>query len=50
MKLNIIIMGVTGCGKSTIGNMLADELGAAFFDGDDFHSQANIDKCHRDCR
>jgi gluconokinase len=44
MKLNIIIMGVTGCGKSTIGNMLADELGAAFFDGDDFHSQANIDK------
>jgi gluconokinase len=44
MKKHIIIMGVTGCGKSTIGHMLADELGAAFYDGDDYHSQENIDK------
>ncbi len=37
-------MGVSGCGKSTVGQMLADKMGATFYDGDDFHPQANIDK------
>lgn len=37
-------MGVTGSGKTTIGKMLAARLGCEFFDGDDFHPQANIDK------
>jgi gluconokinase len=37
-------MGVAGAGKSTIGRGLADELGWSFFDGDDFHPAANIDK------
>ena len=34
-------MGVAGCGKSTIGSMLAHELGWDFFDADDFHSESN---------
>lgn len=37
-------MGVSGCGKSTIGKLLAEELKIPFFDGDDFHSEANIQK------
>ena len=37
-------MGVSGVGKSTIGNLLADELKVPFFDGDDYHPEANIEK------
>ncbi len=37
-------MGVSGCGKSTIGKLLAQELNIPFFDGDDFHPEANIKK------
>lgn len=37
-------MGVSGCGKSTVGEQLAQKLNLPFHDGDDFHSQANIDK------
>jgi gluconokinase len=36
-----IIMGVAGSGKTTIGSMLAHELGWEFYDGDDFHSESN---------
>jgi gluconokinase len=40
----IIVMGVSGCGKSTIGLMLAAQLGWRFADGDDFHPAANVAK------
>jgi gluconokinase len=40
----ILVMGVTGSGKTTIGAMLAAELGWPFFDADDFHSPANVRK------
>lgn len=40
----IIIMGVSGCGKTTIGKRLSDRTGMPFFDADDFHPQSNIDK------
>ena len=42
----IIIMGVSGAGKSTIGEALAARLGFAYEDADAYHSQANIDKMH----
>ncbi len=37
-------MGVSGSGKSTIGRRLAKKLGWSFYDGDDFHPPANIQK------
>jgi gluconate kinase len=37
-------MGVSGSGKSTIGKLLAQDLNIPFFDGDDFHSEANTKK------
>lgn len=38
------IMGVSGCGKSTIGNLLSNELKIPFYDGDDYHSDTNVEK------
>lgn len=40
----IYIMGVSGSGKTTIGQQLTSETGIPFFDADDFHSRANKDK------
>jgi carbohydrate kinase (thermoresistant glucokinase family) len=40
----VIVMGVSGCGKSTIGEALAAELGWPFLDADDFHPPANVAK------
>jgi gluconokinase len=40
----IILMGVSGAGKTTIGRKLAGELGWRFYEGDDFHSAASIQK------
>ena len=43
----IVLMGVAGSGKSTIGRMLARALGGDFYDADDLHPQANRDKMRR---
>lgn len=40
----VVVMGVSGSGKSTVGAALAQRLGVPFGDADDFHPQANIDK------
>ena len=37
-------MGVSGCGKTTVGILLAERLGWDFYDADDFHSPENIAK------
>jgi gluconokinase len=39
-----IVMGVSGCGKTTIGMLLARRLGLPFHDGDDFHPESNMQK------
>ena len=43
----IIVFGVSGAGKTTVGELLARELGWHFFEADDFHSPANIKKMRR---
>ncbi|MCL7931533.1 gluconokinase [Halomonas llamarensis] len=40
----VVVMGVSGCGKSLIGAKLARYLGVPFYDADDFHSDSNVDK------
>jgi carbohydrate kinase (thermoresistant glucokinase family) len=40
----VVIFGVAGAGKTTVGELLARELGWKFYDADDFHSRANINK------
>ena len=40
----IVVMGVCGCGKTTVANELAEWYGMKFAEADDFHPQANIDK------
>lgn len=40
----IVVMGVSGTGKSTLGALLAERLGAPFLEGDTFHSPANVAK------
>ena len=42
--LRIVIMGVSGCGKSSVGEGLAARLGLSYRDGDDLHPPANVDK------
>jgi len=43
----VVLMGVSGSGKTTIGQRLARDLGWPFYDGDDFHPPANVEKMRR---
>ncbi|CAG0995864.1 gluconokinase [Burkholderiales bacterium] len=40
----VVVMGVTGCGKSTVGAALAARLGWRFIEGDEFHPEGNVEK------
>ena len=44
----ILVMGVTGSGKTTVGKMLASRLGWVFLDADNFHSAENVEKMRRE--
>jgi gluconokinase len=43
----VIVMGVAGSGKTTIGRLLAEQMGWVFLDADDFHPTANVEKMRR---
>lgn len=43
----ILVMGVSGCGKSLIGREIAQSLQLPFYDGDDYHSPENVEKMRR---
>ena len=47
MTLRVVIMGVAGCGKSSVGAALSDALSVPYVDGDDLHPAANVDKMRR---
>jgi gluconokinase len=44
MPLRLVIMGVSGCGKSSVGQGLAERLGCPYRDGDDLHPPGNVAK------
>lgn len=44
MKTIVVVMGVSGSGKTTVAAMLAGALGARFLEGDDVHPRANVEK------
>jgi gluconokinase len=43
----LVVMGTSGCGKSTFGTQLAQSLSIPFIDGDDLHPKANVEKMSR---
>src|SRR5690554_6186864 len=40
----VIVYGVTGCGKTTVGKLLSKRMKLPFYDGDEYHSDANVQK------
>ncbi|MBI5160678.1 MAG: gluconokinase [Micrococcales bacterium] len=42
--VSVVVMGVSGSGKTTMGELLASRLGVPFVDGDDLHPAANVEK------
>ncbi|WP_153506388.1 gluconokinase [Cumulibacter manganitolerans] len=42
MQPTVVVMGVSGCGKTTVGRQVAERLGIPFADADDFHPRANV--------
>lgn len=47
MSIRIVVMGVSGSGKSSVGAMLATRLGCEFIDADDLHPSVNVAKMMR---
>jgi gluconokinase len=47
LELIVLMMGVTGSGKTTVGSLLAAQLGWEFADADRFHPAANVEKMSR---
>ena len=47
MRYKLVVMGVSGSGKSTFGEALAQHLKLPFYDADDFHSNENKQKWPR---
>jgi gluconokinase len=45
--LHVVVMGVSGCGKSAVGGRIAAALGLPLVEGDEFHPASNIDKMRR---
>ena len=45
--VRVLVMGVSGCGKSTVGAALAAEMGSRFCDGDSLHSAESVQKMTR---
>lgn len=43
-SVRLVVMGVAGCGKSSLGALVASELGGAFIEGDEHHPIANAEK------
>ena len=43
-RMIVVVMGVSGCGKTTIGSLLASRLGCPFFDADEFHPPESVAK------
>jgi len=43
----VIVMGVVGAGKTTVGQLLAEQLGWEFADADQYHSAANVERIRR---
>jgi len=41
---HVVVMGVSGTGKTTVGRLLAERLGAVFVEGDDLHPAANVER------
>ena len=42
--ISVVVMGVAGCGKSTVGGLIARELAVPLVEGDDYHPAANVQK------
>lgn len=45
-RVIVVLMGVAGSGKTTVGRLMAEQLGWEFFDADDLQPQANIERMH----
>lgn len=47
VSYQLIVMGVSGCGKSTVAELLATKFGYSYYDGDDYHPKENIEKMQK---